>query len=53
MPAKRYPVILDQSQRDYLLDLIASGTESVRKLTRGRILLKRLSFTIHPSMGVG
>ena len=40
MPAKRYPVILDQSQRDYLLDLIASSTESARKLTRGRILLK-------------
>lgn len=40
MPAKRYPIILDQSQRDYLLDLIASGTESARKLTRSRILLK-------------
>ena len=40
MPAKRYPVILDQSQRDYLLELITSGTESARKLTRSRILLK-------------
>ena len=40
MPAKRYPVILDQSQRDFLLDLITSGTESARKLTRARILLK-------------
>ena len=40
MPAKRYPVILDQSQRDSLLELISSGTESARKLTRGRILLK-------------
>ena len=40
MPAKRYPVILDQSQRDYLLDLIAFGTESARKLTRSRILSK-------------
>ena len=40
MPAKRYSVILDRSQRDYLLDLIASGTESARKLTRARILLK-------------
>ena len=40
MPAKRYPVGLDQSERDYLLELIASGTESARKLTRGRILLK-------------
>ena len=40
MPAKCYPVILDRSQRDSLQDLIASGTESARKLTRGRILLK-------------
>ena len=40
MPAKRYPVGLDQTERDYLLELIASGTESARKLTRGRILLK-------------
>ncbi len=40
MPAKQYPVILDQSQRDYLLELITSGTESARKLTRSRILLK-------------
>ena len=40
MPAKRYPVILDQSERDSLLDLIASGTESARKLTHARILLK-------------
>ena len=40
MPAKRYQVILDQCQRDYLIDLISSGTESARKLTRARILLK-------------
>ena len=40
MPAKRYPVILEQCQRDSLLDLIASGTESARKLTGARILLK-------------
>ena len=40
MPAKRYPVILDPNQRDYLMDLTASGTESARKLTRARILLK-------------
>ena len=40
MPEKRYAVILDRSQREYLLDLIASGTESARKLTRARILLK-------------
>ena len=40
MPVKRYPVILDLNQRDYLMDLTASGTESARKLTRARILLK-------------
>ena len=40
MPAKRYPVILDRTQREYLLDLIASGTEPARKLTHARILLK-------------
>ena len=40
MPAKRYPVMLDGCQRDYLIDLISSGTESARKLTRARILLK-------------
>ena len=40
MPAKRYPVILDPNQRDYLMDLTSSGTESARKLTRARILLK-------------
>ena len=40
MPAKQYPVILDSSQRDYLIDLIGSGRESARKLTRARILLK-------------
>ena len=40
MPKKRYPVILDHNQRDYLIDLTSSGTESARKLTRARILLK-------------
>ena len=40
MPAKRYPVTLDPNQRDYLMDLTSSGTESARKLTRARILLK-------------
>ena len=40
MPAKRYPVRLDQCQRDSLMDLISSGRESARKLTRARILLK-------------
>ena len=40
MPTKQYPVILDPNQRDYLMDLTTSGTESARKLTRARILLK-------------
>ena len=40
MPAKRYPVRLDPCQRDYLVDLISSGKETARKLTRARILLK-------------
>ena len=40
MPAKRYPVKLEGCQRDYLMALISSGTESARKLTRARILLK-------------
>ncbi len=40
MPAKQYQVILDQCQRDYLIDLISSGIEPARKLTRARILLK-------------
>lgn len=40
MPSKHYRVILDQCQRDYLINLIFSGIESARKLTRARILLK-------------
>lgn len=40
MPAKQYPVLLEQGQRDYLIELISSGTESARKLTRARVLLK-------------
>ena len=40
MSAKRYPVLLSRCQRDSLMDLISSGTESARKLTRARILLK-------------
>ena len=40
MAAKQYKVILDESQRAYLVDLISSGTNPARKLTRARILLK-------------
>ncbi len=32
MAAKQYQVILDLTQRDYLLTLISSGKESARKL---------------------
>jgi DNA-binding transcriptional ArsR family regulator len=37
---KRYPVRLAQSEREYLKQLIAAGTESARKLMHARILLK-------------
>ena len=40
MSAKRYQVMLNRCQRDYLIDLISSGTESACKLTRARVLLK-------------
>lgn len=40
MAAKQYKVILDECQRAYLVDLISSGTNPARKLTRARILLK-------------
>ena len=40
MPAKRYPVILEQEQRASLMRLISCGKESARTLTRARILLK-------------
>jgi transposase len=35
-----YQVKLSQSERDHLENLISTGTESARKLTRARILLK-------------
>jgi transposase len=37
---KKYPVILDGSERDNLKSLIAAGTAPARKLTHARILLK-------------
>ena len=40
MPAKRYSVSLDRSQREVLKDMISSGKASARKLRRARILLK-------------
>ena len=40
MPAKQNHVVLDRRQRGYLTALISSGTDSARKLTHARILLK-------------
>jgi transposase len=37
---KKYPVILSETERDYLKRLIAAGTGTARKLTHARILLK-------------
>jgi hypothetical protein len=37
---KRFPVTLTDTERDQLKRLIAAGTESARKLTHARILLK-------------
>lgn len=40
MPKKIYNVHLSPSERDHLENIISSGTENARKLTRSRILLK-------------
>jgi hypothetical protein len=37
---KKYPIILSDTERDHLKQLIASGTAPARKLTHARILLK-------------
>ena len=37
---KKYPVILNEAQREQLKSLIAAGTAPARKLTHARILLK-------------
>ncbi len=37
---QEYPVRLSQSEREHLKNLISTGTEKARKLTRARILLK-------------
>ena len=37
---KKYPVILTETEREYLRSLIAAGTAPARKLTHARILLK-------------
>ena len=40
MPKKIYKVELAEDERDYLINLISSGIERARKITRCRILLK-------------
>ncbi|MBS1250093.1 MAG: hypothetical protein MAG431_01682 [Chloroflexi bacterium] len=41
MPRKKmYEVNLSEKERDHLINLVSSGTEKARKLTRARILLK-------------
>jgi transposase len=40
MPKKIYQVKLSASERDHLENIVSSGTEKARKLTRARILLK-------------
>jgi transposase len=40
MPKKIYRVELSASERDHLENIVSSGTEKARKLTRARILLK-------------
>ena len=40
MPKKIYIVELSTSERDHLKNIVSTGTEKARKLTRARILLK-------------
>ena len=40
MPKKIYDVELSASERDHLENIVSTGTEKARKLTRARILLK-------------
>jgi transposase len=40
MPKKIYIVELSKSERDHLENIVSTGTEKARKLTRARILLK-------------
>ena len=40
MPKKIYKVILSAQERDHLINLVSSGAEKTRKITRCRILLK-------------
>lgn len=40
MPKKIYEIELTKSEKEHLENLVSSGTQKARKLTRGRILLK-------------
>jgi transposase len=40
MPKKKYLVTLDAEEREYLEQLLHSGTHATRRVTRARILLK-------------
>ena len=59
MASKKNHVVLDQDQHVYLKKMITSGTESARKLTHARILmkpiglLKNFSSAIRLNMEVG
>ena len=57
MPKKIYEVDLPEDERAHLINLISSGTESTRKLTRCRILLKAdedwIDYDISEALNVG
>lgn len=40
MPKKLYTVKLSSSEREHLENIVSSGTEKARKLTRARVLMK-------------
>jgi transposase len=40
MPKKIYKVSLPENERNHLINIVSSGTEKARKITRCRILLK-------------
>jgi transposase len=55
--AKKYIVTLTEEEREYLHQMLSSGEERVRKLTRARILLKAdenwTDEAIHQALDVG
>ena len=42
MPAKKYRVSLEQSEREYLLDIVRWGKSSARKVKRSLIYARRM-----------